>query len=218
MGKKKMIIILAALAVVSFGVSYGVTHLTVKSKGQPATAPAGVAQTPGESKGLPAELADAVPSLSSNDKQVQDWSRELRAKMDDLKKRELDLDQRERRVAMAEEILKKDVEKLEEARIRLMTPLENIKRAQEELKASRLVVSTHEMANLKRSASYFEKMEAAKAAAQIESMCTNKQEDDAAKILHFMSDRAAGKLLGEMTDRTLGSKLLDKMKKIKEET
>jgi septal ring factor EnvC (AmiA/AmiB activator) len=216
MGKKKMIIILAALAAVSFGVSFGVSTLTKKSKPAPATAPADEAKA-AESSVLPPELAQAVPSLSTNDKQVQDWSRELRAKLEEVKKRQQDLDQRERRVAIAEDSLKKDVEKLEEARIRLMAPLDNLRKAQDDLKASRVAISAQEAANLKRLATVFEKMDAVKGGAQIESMCSNKQEDDAAKILHYMSDRGAAKVMDEMADKTLKERLLDKMKKITEE-
>jgi flagellar motility protein MotE (MotC chaperone) len=49
-------------------------------------------------------------------------------------------------------------------------------------------------------------------------MCSNNQEEDAVKILRFMSERSAGKILTEMSDKEMAARLCSKLKVIQEES
>ena len=49
-------------------------------------------------------------------------------------------------------------------------------------------------------------------------MVNNKQEDDAVKILRSLSDKTAAKMLGEISDKAVVAKLLDKLKRVTEQS
>jgi flagellar motility protein MotE (MotC chaperone) len=48
-------------------------------------------------------------------------------------------------------------------------------------------------------------------------MAANKQLDDVAKILFYMSERTSAKMLAEITDKVVAAQLTEKMQKIREE-
>ena len=216
---KKTILVLTVLAVVSFGVSLGVAMWMNKSA-KPA-APGGDTSKASPESGEPAtmpasgELASPVPSLK--EKQLDDLIHDVRARVDGCKKREAELDQRQRRLEIAQEMLKKQADELENLRVQLVAPLTSLKQEQQKLKDLQVVIEAGEMANLKKTAAIYEKMEAPKASAIIEGMCSGQQEDDAARILHYMSEKSAAKLMQEFSDKTLGARLTEKLKRIKEE-
>lgn len=216
MNKMKMIIILGVLAVVSFGVSYGVSTYLAR-KNAPVV---GTNAKPAEQESaLPQELlaAQAV-SPSIREKQVEDVLRELQLRMDACKKREEELDQREKRIAMAQEMVKKEAENLENLQMQLKAPLANLEKAQAELQKSRLAVAATEAVRLKKLSAMYEKMDPPVGWQKLDGMCQNKQEDDVAKILFYMSEKGAAKLVSEIPDKTLAARLCDKLKRIKEET
>ena len=114
-------------------------------------------------------------------------------------------------------MLKEQARELEQLRIQLVAPLNELKKAQQRLRQSRIRITKQELANLKRIAQFNEKKDPATAAETLVVMCKNKQYDDAVKILYLMSERSAGKVLSEMTDRELEAQLYQRMKLIEPE-
>jgi flagellar motility protein MotE (MotC chaperone) len=206
-GKKKWIF-LVGLALASFAGSFFISYKTAKPRAEeagkgPTTAPSG-------------ETALGEP-LGPKEKLLDDLARELRQKIQDFQRKEMRLGDQEKRIKIALEQLEKQAKELDNLRMQLVAPLARLKEAQAELDRNRVQVSLDEKTNLKRTAAIYEKMDATAGGKILESMCQNKQEDDAAKILVYMAERSAAKLLAEITDKTVVAKLCDRMKRIKEE-
>jgi flagellar motility protein MotE (MotC chaperone) len=206
----KIGIVLVVLAGISFGSSFFISSRMIKraDASQTATtkpqAAAPVAQEP--------ILAD-----SQKEQQLDGLVKELHQKMEDCRRRQEELDQREARVQLAQESLQKRSEELEALQLKLVAPLTALKEAQADFKRQQVLVATQEKANLKHTAAIYEKMEPSKCAKVLTDMCVGSQEDDAAKILHFMSERGAAKLMAEITDKGLAARLTEKLKNIQEE-
>ena len=215
-GKMK-IIILVGIGVVGFGGSYLVSSL-LGGKKQPATQSAGE-QTKGPSDEFGPILASASDSsitIGMRETELTALIREVRLKIDDCRKKQKELEKREKRIHIAGEVLKKQAEELESLRMQLVSPLTSIKEAIAELESTRIRIDKTEQSNMKRIALMIEKMDTTSSSQMFTGMCKNNQEDDAVKILYYMSARSAGKVLSEMTDKTLAARLCGKLKKIQE--
>ncbi len=101
--------------------------------------------------------------------------------------------------------------------LKLVAPLTALRDAQADLKRTAVAVSAQEKVNLKKLATVYEKMDPVKCAKTITEMCVGSQEDDAAKIIHFMSEKGAAKLLAEITDKGVAAGLTMKLKCIQED-
>jgi len=217
---KRRIIILAALAVVSFGLSFVVSSWM----GGP-SAPKSVLTAQQDlsqyQQGAELATAEGTPprraSIALAEKELADLIKEVRLRIDSCKKKEKDLEKREKRIRQAGEMLKQQAQELEALRMQLVAPLGNIREAIAELENSRIRISEEEQANIKRIAAICEKMDPASGSEMLMGMCQNKQEDDAAKILRYMSERSAGKLLSEMSNKDLAARLCEKLKVLQEE-
>lgn len=217
MGKKQLILLLGGLAVVSFGISLGVSHFILKK--EPPKPSAGAQGPGGEPASMPAGvMASVVPALSPKEKQLEDLIQELKSRVEEARKREAELDKREKRLAMAQEALGKQAKEIEDQVILLKAPLTNLQSEQKRLKDLQVSITALEAVNLKKTAAIYEKMDAASGGKVVEQMCAGSQEDDAAKILRFMSERSAAKLMQEISDKALVARLCDKMKRMKEES
>ena len=217
MGGKKGLIILVGIAVLRFAGSLGVTLMMGKPGPKPeapdknAAAAAAAQQASLLAAGMPAE------TVQPKEKLLDDLVRELRVKIQDHQRKEQRMEEQETRIRLAQDSLDKQGKELENLRIQLVAPLGRLKEAQTELERSRVLVTQEERANLKKTAAIYEKMDATAGGKILEIMCGNKQEDDAAKILSYMSERSAAKLLAEITDKTIVARLCDRMKRIREE-
>jgi flagellar motility protein MotE (MotC chaperone) len=211
MSGKKSIIVLAVAAVVSFSGALGVTYVLKKR-----SAGAAHAGTPTTGPAVP--VAPDRLALTPKESELEDLIKEVRQKGMECQRRELLLEEREKRVVMSEELLKKESQDLENLRIQLVAPLATLKDERARLDKSRVKVTQEEADNLKHSALIYEKMDPASGARIIENMCDGSQAEDAAKILHFMSERAAAKLLAEISDKGLASELCERMKRIRQES
>ncbi len=215
-GKLK-IIILVGIAVVGFGGSYLASSL-LGGKKQPSTQPAGE-----QAEGQSDEFGPILESVSGQsitigmrEAELTALIREVRLKISDCKKKQKELEKREKRIHIAGEVLKKQAEELEALRMQLVSPLTRIKETIAELESTRVRIDKTEQSNMKRIAAMCEKMDTASSSQMLTGMCQNNQEDDAVKILYYMSERSAGKLLSEITDKTLAAKLCGKLKKVQE--
>ena len=215
---KKNILILAALAVLGFGASMGVSLLMgppprPSDEGQAATQPAGN----GEQDLLAAMDTSKLDSLRPSEEMLQGLIRDVKTKSLDLDSRERKLAAREKRVRMAEELLKEQAQELETLRRQLVPPLTQLAELQRKLESTRYRIAQQEKSNLKGIAQMYEKMDATSASETLEAMCKNQQDGDAVRILYYMQDRNAAKVLGEMKDKTLAARLTESMKRIQEE-
>jgi len=213
---KFAILILIGLATATFGVSYGLSLWL----GSTADSAAGAAE-----KAVPAEgKADAgkdeapppMPTAHLGEKHLLALVRQVRAKLDECRQREKALAAHQRRLQVAREDLRKEARRLETLRSRLAAAAAGLKESRAALEKSRLAVREDEQRNLKHTAEIYDSMESRAAADIIQSMCKNQQEEDAAKILHFMKERSVAKLLAAIDDRGLVADLCRKMKRIRE--
>ncbi|MCD6303378.1 MAG: hypothetical protein J7M21_00265 [Planctomycetes bacterium] len=219
MSGKKYLLLLGILAAASFGVSLTLSALLGGSR--PSAKPAKTAAKPlSKSEALLAGLAaahgPAVPMSPSRDK-LEELVKDLRARVAEYERKERKLAERENRLALAERNLDIRAKELEKLRMQLVGPLTRLKDAVAELKRSQVVVSQQEKANLRRIADTFSRMDATKGGKILSGMCENNQIDDVVKILYYMDERAAGKLLAEMADQGLAAKLTGLMQKVREQ-
>ena len=212
---KLRIIVLAGIGIVGFGGAYLASSM-FGDKQQTTTQPAGETKDQHEdSADLPGVPGQSI-SNAKREKELTELIREVRLKIRDCRKKTDELEKREKRVRIAGEMLKKQAEELEALRMKLVSPLTRIREAIAELEGTRVRIVKTEQSNMKRIAKMCEKMDSASGSQMLIGMCKNNQEDDAVKILYYMSERSAGKLLSEITDKTLAAKLCGKLKKVQE--
>ena len=92
-----------------------------------------------------------------------------------------------------------------------------LRKAKVDLEKTRITVTADEQKNLKRAAAIYDKMDPESAAKIVEDMCDNGQEEDAAKILHYMQERSVAKLLAAIADKKKVARLNELMKRIHDE-
>lgn len=215
MSKGKTILVLGGLGAASFAISAAVS---VFLGPKPAPSAGGKTPTTAPAGRLVAGLPAGEAKLSIREKELQDLIHELQARLQECDARQKALDQREQRLTITQELLKKQIQDLEDLQVRLLGPLSTLKEEQAKLERSRLAVSRQEQANLKKTALIYEKMDPAQGGKILADMCKNQQLDDAVKILHYMNERAAANVFAEMTDKALAAKLTARLKEIQPET
>lgn len=214
---KKRLVILIALAGVTFGASFAVSMLMSKSGG-PATAQGEQVQQGGEENLLAAHLAAIRPGkIGPAERELEELIKEVRHKIALYAQKERQLAEREKRMQMTQDLLKKQAEELDYLRSQLVAPLSDLKEERKKLLLAQIRINREEAANLKKIAARYEKIDSATGAEILMAMCANDQHADAVKILYLMSERAAAKVLVEVTDRKLAAELLTRMKRIEQE-
>ena len=216
-GKKLVIIVIAGLGALSFAVSF---LLSGRRGAPPAAPPADQAAQAGSQLQQQMALAGLSEDvqLQPKAKQLDELIRDVRMRIAEYRHKVEKLEQREQRLRLAEGLLKTQAKDLEALRMELVAPLTRLKEAKAELEQGRVRIAQEELKNLKRLATTYEKMDATSGSEALTAMCANKQEDDAVKILYFMSERSAAKLLAKMPDKTLVAKLSGKIKKIQQQS
>lgn len=213
--KMLKISILGVLVIMGLGVGFVVSILTKGSDqdapGQTETAFAQRKITP-----LPPGASDLV-AIQPKQSLLNELVKELRYKIEESQRLQLELEKREKRIATAEAGIKQDAEKLENLLMQLAMPLGRLQDKIAELERTRIRISTREKAEVQKTAAIYEKMDAASSSQILVEMCTN-SEEDAVKILYYMSERSAAKCLAEIPDKALAAKLSQKIKVINEES
>jgi len=213
----KKIIFWTVLAVASFGVSFLLTRLL--SPPPPATPME--AHAPGLEATTQPEgalgLVGPAPMMPK-EKELDELVNELRAKLAEYRRKEQRLEEWEQRIRLTQQDLQKQAEELENLRVQLVAPLNGLREAREELLRTRQLIRKQEKANLKYLAIRYDKMDSASSSRILTEMCANHQIDDAVKLLYYMTDRPAAKLLAEMPDKALAAKLSEMIKRIQEES
>lgn len=201
--KKLHLIILIGLTILSFAVAFGVTFFIQKSR-------TNLLDEPGETEGQAAGSQTDTPgaifigggddelSMSMSEKQLQSLIYDIREKMKEYEYKQKQLDKREERLNMASAALQEDIQRLNELRAQLTTTLASIKQQEQNLQKSLLEIDDIEKTNMQRIAERYDKMDTVQASKIMINMVDNKQIDDVALILNFMSERSSAKLLGEI--------------------
>lgn len=231
---KKFILLTILLGLISFGGSFAFVWFTGKTKQESQTEQQTALE--GQNTAQPntnVTTANKTPNFEPTTKylteqQLNNLIHELRSKMQDYDKKLTNLQVREQRLQLSQDILKQDIEKLNNLQIELASITANIKSEQDKLQKSRLIIEKTETNNLASIAATYDKMDSSSANVIISNMCTTAESakentgkssfDDAVKILYFMGERTKAKLLADMstTKPDLAAELSRRLKQIVE--
>lgn len=239
----KKLIIMTAAGLVSFAGAFVFAWLT---KPSPVSGPDELNQTTlagGDTEpGLPEPQADMIDAVSAvpgavkktmTERQLRNLIHDVREKMQEYKNKLQDLAVQEQRLQVAQDVLKKDIENLDNLRIELTSIIANIRSERNKLLKSRLEITQAETANLVSIAATYDKMEVSGASKIMTNMCSipdpNQAQgsgvskwggnfDDAVKILYYMTERTKAKLLAELanSEPKLAAALCQRLKQIVE--
>jgi len=229
---KKLIIITAAAGLISFGGTFAfswlskgaaadlgdesnqVTSVIQESEQQLSAPPGGVSAVVGES----------TVKRGMAEKQLKSLVYSVREKVQDYNSKLQRLESREQRLEMAHHTIKKDIEKLNELRVELVSIVASVKEQQDKLEKSRVEIAEAERVNLVSIATTYDKMDTASAGKILTNMSRMKYGgesdgfDDAVKILHYMADRTKAKLLAQLavSEPGLAATFCQRLKRIVE--
>ena len=226
---KKHIIILVLAGVGSFATAFGLTWM-LKRRGveiPPTPQGAQATQAP-QANTTQTASGPQVPSVGarrSTDRHYGMSETELAGLIDDVREtirdyesRQDELTEQNQRIAMARKTLQDDIDRLTELNAQLAVTLNELRQQEQHLRDTRLEVSKDEKVNMQRLAAAYDKMDATQASKIMLNMMTNNQMADAVKIVYYMSERTAAKLIGEIagTQPELASALSLELKRVKE--
>jgi len=241
---KKKIIITAAAGLVSFAGAFVFAWFTRPSQvslsdESKQKAVAGDTSEQGQQNQIGAMGAvDAAPepmTKAMTEQQLKNLVQDVREKMQDYDNRLMALGVRERRLQVAQDVLRKDIESLNSLRIELASTIVNLKSERDKLLKSRLEIDQAEKTNLISIAATYDKMDVMGASKILMNMCgtgstgegqafeagrLSSSFDDAVKILHYMSERTKANLLAELasSEPSLAAFLCQRLKQIVEGT
>ena len=235
----KKVIIMTAAGLVSFAGAFVLAWLTHSPPESPADPPQEPAQIDGsfqqafsESDSTvtgPGATAQASMKKSMTEQQLKDLILNIRDKMREYDNKLKDLAVQEQRFKVAQDVIKEDIENLNNLRIELSSTIAKLKAERETLLKSRLEIDKSERVNLVSIAATYDKMDSTSASKIVTNMCKAdltqtvragkvSSFDDAVKILHYMTERTKAKLLAELatTEPALAASLCKRLKQIVE--
>jgi flagellar motility protein MotE (MotC chaperone) len=216
MGKIVTIIIVVVAAGAAFvGAFFLSRHFNNAKPVGPAEATAAAAPGAGVLDGGTADKAATPEVPRVEEKQLYELIKEVRQKVRECQKRDQDLDEQERRLQVARQLIERESQDLENLRVQVASSVARLKESQAELEKTRTAIAKDEEVNLKRVAAVYDKMDAVAAARILEGMNKNTQDTDAVKILHYMTERSVAKVMAEFTDKSVAARLCEQMKRIK---
>lgn len=219
MGIKKIIMLLVA-CLVSLGVSFGATWFIISNKDnageESATMQAGLG---GEQEPEPSPMAMTNANNSMTEKRLEGLMHDVSEKMREYKQRDKEMEQLEERLAIVKGTLDEDLDRMQDLQEKLTLKISELKEEHDRVRKSMVVVDENESKRFKQLAAVYDKMDETQAAGIITNMMANNQLEDAVKIIYFMSERKAAKLLGEVSvlEPKLGAVLCDWLKRVKDE-
>jgi uncharacterized protein (DUF3084 family) len=226
---KKMIIIIAGVGLVGLSAGIGFAWLSM---------PQPVAQTAHNAAAHEPNTAPIVTDLANiksgayinidannaafrkamTEKQLKLLVQSMRTKMLEVEQKEQDLTAKAQQLEATKDILQKDVNDLTALKVELAAAAAAVKQERDKLENMRLQITQEELVNLKKTAGIYDKMDSASGSKIMIKMCESDQINDAVKILNYMAERTAAKMLGEIgaADPNLAADLCEKLKVIKE--
>lgn len=235
---KKVLLITVALGAIGFAGAFATGWLTRPAavKGSPSSELGdGTGQTPSPGN-TPREVL--TPSATSADNsnntramaedQLKELIYEVREKIQEYNTKLDSLKKGKQRLLVAQQILKKDINALNNLRVDLAATVANLKSERNMLTKARIEVDQAEKSNLRAIAAAYDKMDAARASEILTNMAIGQSQNggnrgtgmnDAVKILHFMQDRTKAEVLAELvtTESGLAALLCQKLKQVTEE-
>jgi flagellar motility protein MotE (MotC chaperone) len=220
--KKLHIIVLTLTGVISFGAAFGTGFILKRNKALAATAAAAAAQAKAaETKPaivLPPNLTENFSGTNLSENQLKTLICDLQEKMEEVKGKQKTIEQDTERINITRQTLAGEVEQLNQLRENINQTLLTLQEKERSIRNSLTEIEAVEKANLTKIASSYDKMDPAQSAKILTTMASNNQIKDAVKILYYMSERNAGRLLGEIgtTRPETASALSLQLKQIKE--
>lgn len=221
--KKLHIILLAVIGIVSFTAAFGAGFIIKRNKAAAAaaTSPPAVAaesKTSSAKPAFPPNPMDTVGETNMSEGQLKSLIYDLRQKMEETKNNQKELEQEAGRIEITRQTLAGETEQLNQLRENLNKTLSAMQEKERSINEKMTEIESVEKANLQRIAATYDKMDTTQSAKILTTMVTNNQTKDAVKILYYMSERSAGKLLGEIgtTRPETASTLSLMLKQIKE--
>lgn len=236
----KKVIIITAAGLVSFVGAFVFAWLTHSPPEKPADpskeSVVTQSQTEQEAASFETDMMGAVAQTSAptkkslTEQQLKELIQDVREKMREYENKVKGLAVQEKRVQVAQDVLKEEIENLNNLRIELASTIAQLRNEQDRLVRSRLEIDKSEKVNLVSIAATYDKMEAGSASTILMNMCKPGQTqdikagiasssmDDAVKILHYMTERTKAKLLAELatTEPSLAASLCNRLKQIVE--
>lgn len=227
----KRIIMFAAAAAVSFAGTFAFVWLTSKAPestqaSEQLQSPQAAADqtlpglpfvTPGPSAPSHPGAQDAQTAMT--EKRLNALIYEIQDKIRQYQEKDRHQAAHQQRLQMATEMLKKDAENLNKLQIELASTVAQLKQQQQTLEQTRVKISQTENANIRSIATTFDKMDSTSASNIVINMCRNNQTDDVVKIIYYMTERTAAKLLAELSsaEPKLTPRLCDKLKRVSQD-
>lgn len=233
---KKLIIIVAAAGLTSFGGMFVLAWLTKPATPIPEdTSKQSASADQDTDLSFPRPLMGAAGShgpdstaakKSMTEQQLKDLVYEIRQKMQEYDNKLRGLEAREQRLQTAQGTLKSDIETLNDLRTELASTVSTLKSERDKLTKTRVEIAQSEKANLVTIAAAYDKMDPSSASKIMINMVkgqaqktAGKDTDDAVKILHYMTERTKAKVLAELVtaEPDLAASLSQKLKHVAEE-
>jgi flagellar motility protein MotE (MotC chaperone) len=238
---KKLIIMIAAAGLISFGGAFIFAWLT-----KPAPVDQGdkldkTALVDTDSVGKPwLPLPEAVtvstigPTESTirkamTEKRLKNLVFEMREKIQEYNNKLLEFELQEQRLQTTRDALKKDIENLNNLQIELASTVAGLKEQRNKLLKTRVDIDNAEKNNLISIAATYDKMDAGSAGKILTNMCKKQAQsadaggagsglNDAVKILYYMTERTKAKVLAELvtSEPQLAALLCQRLKQISE--
>ncbi|MGH2271464.1 hypothetical protein ACQ9LF_06670 [Anaerohalosphaeraceae bacterium U12dextr] len=206
--KKIHILLLLAAGLLSFGSAFGVSFWLKKSRSVPAEQNIARSQnashTPSEDAAQNSILeslmarSQAADDLGMSETQLKNLIFDIRQKMQEYNDKQKVLEQEKQQIEITRQTLQDEIEQLNQLQEKLNLALISIKDKEKAIQNSIVEIESLEKTNFQRIAGTYDKMDPAQAGKILATMVTNNQMPDAVKILYYMNERSAGKLLGEV--------------------
>ena len=161
---------------------------------------------------------DSKMKKAMTEKQLKSLVYEVREKIQEYDHKLQALKIREQRLQTAQETLKTDIEELNNLRIELASTVARLKGEQDKLLKSRVEIAKTEKNNLISIAATYDKMDSVSAGKILTNMsqAQDGSDNDAVKILYYMSERTKAKVLASIaeTEPTISAYFCQKLKQI----
>ena len=231
---KKLIIMTAVAGLVSFAGAFAFAWFTKPApaaghEGSPESTVAGPGAEP--ALGQPEAAVGESPGTTTDkmkramtEKQLKSLIYDIQEKMREYNDKLQSLDVRKQRLQTAHNLIKNDIEELNNLRVELASTVASLKSERDKLLKSRVEIAQAEKANLMSISATYDKMDAASAGKILTNMSKMKNVsegnnlDDVVRILHYMTERTRAKLLAELvtSEPKLAAALCRRLKRIVE--
>ena len=173
------------------------------SEGSQASAKTSYAEEPAmaETKSLFTEGGGIKRNLSEI--QLKSLIFEVRTNIKTYKDKLADLQLREQRLQIAQDMLRQDINELSELRVELASAVTTLKSERDKLEKSLIEIDANEIANLQQISATYDKMDATMAGKILLNMSQSRNtssSDDAVKILYYMTERVKAEVLASIAE------------------